>query len=109
MHKRDALIVVIICLGSLGVRAQADKAMFDRGLQQSASRQYLEAISSFSAYAKQEPTEAAAPFNIGLCYFALERYRDALPYFEKTIELKPDYANAYLYRANTLDYLGRYN
>src|ERR1700733_9176227 len=87
MMKRCLLLAVVCLVAALSVSAQGSQPIFERGVKQLQANQFADAISSFSEYARVEPTEPAAPFNIGLCYYSLKRYSDALPFFQKAAEL----------------------
>jgi tetratricopeptide (TPR) repeat protein len=45
-------------------------------------------------------------YNRGVALFKADKFQEALADFSKAIELKPDYVNAYKYRANTYGKLG---
>src|SRR5437764_8370309 len=110
MMKRLSLLIFIAATTVMAAHAQdAAQTIFMKGVEQARAKQFTEAIASFSQFARIEPNEPAAPFNIGVCYYSMEHYADALPYFVKTISLQPNYIDAYVYEGNTLDFLGRHD
>ena len=65
-----------------------------------------EAVIQGTALANQFPSEPAIPNILGAIYAGLGRYKEAITNYNKAIELKPDYAEAYNNRGNALNKLG---
>ena len=51
------------------------------------------ATAELDAYLKQKPDDADAHVALGMVYFTQRHYRDALPHFQKAVQLKPDAAD----------------
>jgi len=54
-----------------------------------------------------DPDVIDAWFNLGNAYFKAGRFEDAIKYFSKALELKPDYDLAVINMANAYRKLGR--
>jgi folate-binding protein YgfZ len=54
----------------------------------------------------EDPDDLIANYGMGKSYFDLEQYQEALPYFEKAIEVKKDYSMAYLFLGKGLEFTG---
>ena len=63
------------------------------------AQQYAAAVSSFEHVAKMRPDYADAQTNIGLTYIQWEKYDEALPYLNKSLEIAKDNARALYYLA----------
>ncbi len=48
-------------------------------------------------------------YNQGLSLYDQEKYSEAIPYFDKALEINPNYKEAWLYKGLSLDDLGRYS
>lgn len=51
----------------------------------------------------EDPEDLIANYGMGKSHFDLDEYKDAIPYFQKAIELKKDYSMAYLYLGKSLE------
>jgi folate-binding protein YgfZ len=52
----------------------------------------------------EDADDLIANYGLGKSYFDLEQYNEALPYFQKAIEVKKDYSMAYLYLGKSLEF-----
>ncbi|MFL6373293.1 MAG: hypothetical protein ACJ73D_01375, partial [Pyrinomonadaceae bacterium] len=68
--KRCILLMFIAVAGVMVVRAQDAQSIFMKGVEQARAKQFTDAIASFSEFARLQPTEPTAPFNIGVCYYS---------------------------------------
>ena len=63
------------------------------------AQQFAASVDAFEHVAKLRPDYADAPTNIAITYIAWEKYNDALPYLQKSLELAKDNARALYYLA----------
>jgi tetratricopeptide (TPR) repeat protein len=70
--------------------AYANAAQFD-----SALKSYKTALAAAERTYAGKESRARLHYNIGLCYFRLERFGPAADEFKRAMLLKPDYAAAY--------------
>lgn len=63
-------------------------------------------VSAYVAAIQQAPTDPILRLELGGIFFNQSEYSQALSLFQQSIELKPDYANAYYNAANALVKLG---
>lgn len=66
-----------------------------------------EALRCFKAALQHDPLSPPLRFNVANVLRELKRYKEALEWFDKAIEVKPDFAMAYHNKATTLLQLGR--
>ena len=66
-----------------------------------------DAVAAYTASLALAPTFYGLYFNRGLAYLRVKNYREAEADFARVIELRPDYAEAYLHRATALEGLDR--
>lgn len=66
------------------------------------SEERLEALKQIL---EQEPHDTMLLFGIGNEYFGLGRFADALPYFERAVQVDPEYAAVYVYLARAYEEL----
>jgi tetratricopeptide (TPR) repeat protein len=65
-------------------------------------RQYGEAIVHFQKRLAMDSTDVAARLNMGLCYFIIQNYQDAVSALRKVVEQKPDNYQGNLWLARAL-------
>ena len=63
------------------------------------AQQYAAAVSAFERTAAMRPADFDPPTNIAVTYIAWEKYDEALPYLNKSLQLKADNARALYYLA----------
>ena len=63
------------------------------------AQQYAASVNAFEHVAKLRPDYADAPTNIAITLIQWEKYNDALPYLQKSLELAKDNARALYYLA----------
>jgi tetratricopeptide (TPR) repeat protein len=63
------------------------------------AQQYAASVDAFEHVVKLRPDYADAPTNIAITYIAWEKYNDALPYLQKSLDLAKDNARALYYLA----------
>ncbi len=71
------------------------------------TKRYEMAIELISKAIEIKSTVAAPYSNIGMAFYALNRWNEALVSYDKAIAFKPDYAEAYFNRGNALKALMR--
>lgn len=59
-------------------------------------------------WAEKEPNNASAWGSIGIAYYQLERYLDAVEYYQKSLKINPDNANIWHALGRTYNKLKRY-
>jgi len=64
---------------------------FDEAFSLMSSKSYPEAIDLFSSLIKIDPKHVACHGNIGICYSQMGKKALAIQYFDKALELDPDY------------------
>lgn len=104
-------IILIICLNGLISTAQADlKDYIQVVVEFTETNQNLEAIKLCDKLEKTYPKNPDIYYLRGINRYVLKEYDDAILDFDKTLELDPDYSDAYLYRAKVRkankDYFG---
>lgn len=61
---------------------------------------YAEALDDFTAYLSKYPSDSYSLLMSGHCYYVEKDFPVAIQYYSKAIMNKPDYAEAYYWRAN---------
>ena len=56
---------------------------------------YEKAIEYFNLVLQQDPNDFEANMNIGNAKLKMEKWEEAVPFLEKTVEMKPDNINAW--------------
>jgi cytochrome c-type biogenesis protein CcmH/NrfG len=87
------------------VKLKPDNALYHAGLANAyaKSNQPDKAVAEYQAAAQADPANAAANyFNMGAVYTNTGKVDDAITAFNKTIELKPDRADAYYWKGVNL-------
>lgn len=74
---------------------------FDKAFDLMSSKSYPEAIELFSRLIEKEPDHVACHGNIGICYSQMGQRNLAIKYFDKALELDPDYELAVVNKAIT--------
>jgi tetratricopeptide (TPR) repeat protein len=72
-----------------------------------ADDRYEEALAVLERGHRFAPSDLGLRQALGLCYFRLQRYADALPHFDAMIQAQPGFAHAYAARGAVLEPLGR--
>lgn len=68
----------------------------------------MERMEMFQEVLETEDSEdLIANYGMGKCYFDLEKYNEALPFFIKATEIKKDYSIAFLYLGKALEQSGK--
>jgi len=78
------------------------------GFALSRTKQYPEAIRVYGFLRRKEPDEAKWPYMIGYQYYAQERWREAIQYFDRALELNPEYMMVMYRRGYALERLGNH-
>ncbi len=71
------------------------QVFFESGERKRSERRYLEAADDYENASMISPYEAKYPFSIGLCYFMAKVPDKSAVYFNKALELKPNFPEAY--------------
>ncbi len=97
------LVACTVCIGFIGCRhthslspVEARRQAVDllaQGERYEAAGEYQLALEFFNQAAEHSPRPAIF-YHIGHCYAALGQYERAIPYYQKTLSLAPDYALA---------------
>jgi tetratricopeptide (TPR) repeat protein len=72
------------------------------------SQQFEKSATVYAALAVEKPDNASYQFNAGASLKATKKCKEATPYLEKAIELKPDFSSAYQELAGCYNEQGRY-
>lgn len=83
------------------VRYFLGEAALARGALLEAEDHFLEALSVM-------PESPQVPLLLGGIYFATEEFEKSLPFYDRALEVEPDYRDALLGKAVSLGYLGRH-
>jgi tetratricopeptide (TPR) repeat protein len=70
--------------------------------------EYEEAVSTLKALVKVNPDSILGYYYLGRTYSQMRLYRDALGYFTKVLELRPEFDQAVIDKAATHEALGEY-
>jgi tetratricopeptide (TPR) repeat protein len=73
------------------------------------AKSWAKAATVYQGLVEQDPSSPAYQFNAGISLMQAEQHKAAIPYLEKTIELSPDYAQAYQYLAACYNESGQYS
>jgi protein O-mannosyl-transferase len=85
----------------------ADRILHNRGMASVAEKKWQAAADDFEGVAVLDPLIPVVRHDLGIMYFNLGRYQDALVQFDKAIALNPEYAKAYFNKGITLKTLKR--
>jgi len=69
---------------------------------------WAKAAEAYGQLVKLEPDSPANQFNLGICLMQSNDPKGAIPAFEATLDLAPEYAQAYQYLAQCYNDVGRY-
>ncbi len=94
---------VILYAGKLKEVDPSAKVGFYLGKVQYEQENYGEAIKQLNIAAKEDPTNAEAPYMIARSYADMENYKQCIPFFEKAIELDPS-KNNWMYEFGLIYY-----
>ena len=83
---------------SLGHRQEKTEAYRKKGDELTRSKDFEKAIQFYQLATKENPTAAKSWNNMGVAYVNLYLYKKALLYFDKALEIDPDYQQAKLNR-----------
>jgi len=86
---------------ALGMKAELGKLYID-------AKNWEKSAELFGDLVEAYPDKYTYQFNYGISQMQLKQYAAAIPAFEKTIELKPDYDPAYQYLATCLNETAQY-
>lgn len=111
--KQALGLILILLLFQLPAMAQGEAGSYlSVVVKFTEDRQHLEAIKVCNKLEKKMPENPDVFFLRGINYYLLKEYEKAILDFDKTIGLKPDYPDAFLYRAKarkaSKDYLGAF-
>jgi tetratricopeptide (TPR) repeat protein len=87
--------------------SEAVKKNFDAGVELFDQKQYAEAIDSFNAAIKLDPTQPAVYARLGDSYRELKKYDEALQAYDKAIELEPSNTNLLTNKGVVLNKMGK--
>ncbi len=85
---------------ALRINPQSVDTYLDRGiLYTDRFSKYDSGIADFRHYLSYRPNDKNGNFNLGVAYYKNQNYDSSLNYLAKTLELSPDYKEAYYIRA----------
>lgn len=88
-------------LGMINEKLYSSRAQCNKML-----KKYAEEAADYTLLIELNPNNVSYYYNRGVAFFKSNNFNNALTDFNKAIEMKPDYVNAYKYRANTHGKLG---
>lgn len=82
---------------SENVKKSLKEVLFTYGglLNDEFERQYFKAAQCFKRIIEIDPTDYRAQYNLGIAYFEMNRFDEALDSYKKALEIKPDYKHCY--------------
>jgi tetratricopeptide (TPR) repeat protein len=102
-HKLESYGLAIEAFSfAVAIDPKYHHAMYQKALNEVYNEEYEDGIASFNEYLEYEADSASAFFHIGEAYAKLEKNKQALSYFEKSIELDNMYADAFYGQAYIL-------
>lgn len=87
------------------VNREDTRKIFDHAYQAYETGNYSEAIESYSRYIDAVSGDPSAHYNRALAYYNSNRYEEALTDLDRAIELDPNNADYYFYKAYSHEYL----
>ena len=73
-----------------GIKSKKALDFHQKGIQEAHYRDYPKAIEQYQEALKLEPNFADAHFQMGACYYALHKYKEAYPALRRAKELMPE-------------------
>lgn len=106
-EKQEGYLSNFPLIGSTGQPQTGEGHKFHvRGDEQIAAGKFAEALKSFRAALEHAPLSPPLRYNIATTLRELKRFKEALVWFDKAIEVKPDFAMAHHMKAAVLLQLG---
>jgi len=99
MKKRLFIFFFFISLAAIG---QPVKELVTRGQQLLGEKKFKEALDIYNKAFKKDSTKYDVFTGRGTAYFELKEYQKCFDDFSRAIEIEPDSALAYHYRANLM-------
>jgi tetratricopeptide (TPR) repeat protein len=95
MVKYLAVLSLILALGALPAAAQTAKSPVERGIENSQSGRYDQAINDFNEALKSKPNDPLLITYRGVVYYAKGQNDRALQDFDKALAINPNFGKAH--------------
>lgn len=108
MRSKTWLFIIVMTLFISACTSKEEKIRreINLGIKANYASHFKIAIEHFENVIKWDETNAEAHLNMGRSYMGLKKYKDAMRIYTKTIELNPNYGEAYRSRAQLHFFLG---
>ena len=94
-HNRKALLFFD---RAMEINEYSDEAMYAKGLFLQKDRKYKDAAALYATVAKINPSHILCRYNLGFIEALFDNYQKAITHLDETINLAPEYADAYALR-----------
>ena len=94
-HNRKALLFFD---RAMEINEYSDEAMYAKGLFLQKDKQYKDAAALYATVAKINPSHILCRYNLGFIEGLFGNYQKAITHLDETINLAPEYADAYTLR-----------
>lgn len=94
-HNRKALLFFD---RAMEINEYSDEAMYAKGLFLQKDRKYKDAAALYATVAKINPSHILCRYNLGFIEALFDNYQKAITHLDETINLAPEYADAYTLR-----------
>ena len=96
MKKFLGLLFVLFLVASCSSK-QANLSNYEKGIEATKNAQYEQAIEFFNSALNEEnkdETKATIFYNIGFCYGIIKNFNKEIEYYNKALEISPDFQPA---------------
>lgn len=98
---------------AIAINEFSDEALYAKGLFLQRKNKFKDAVILYESVARINPGHIFCRYNLGLIHAMFENYEQALRYLDETIDLAPEYADAYTLRGTVKEKMknstGAYN
>src|SRR4051812_5606802 len=97
MIKRILPLMLMLLMLVITGFGQTATQIFQQASADYDAKRYQAAADGFARYTQVAPSDSGGFFNLGLSYYGLDRFVDAVAPLKEAIRLKSDYFNAHYY------------
>lgn len=90
MKQARYIVAIFLILASCFIMQGQNEALFKKGIDSYNEGRYSEAISYYETILKNKEHSAALYFNLGNCYYKMNRIAPSIYYYEKALLLDPN-------------------
>lgn len=98
---------------ALALNEFSDEALYAKGLFLQKKNRFKDAVLLYETVSRINPGHIFCRYNLGLIHAMFENYKEAIRYLDETIDLAPEYADAYTLRGTVKEKMknstGAYN